>query len=218
MNRTETMPALDGLISPPPETCAEEQARADFYALIARLMLIPPDVALLDGLATADSLSAENDGNPLDRAWEKLVFAAAVTPADAVRDEFDAMFISVATPIVNPYASLYLAGFLMEKPLASLRSDLAALGLARREGSGELEDHLGALCETMRLLIAGGPGIAPRPVSEQKAFFQKHIAPWYAPCLDHIRSAEGANFYRTVADFVQAFFELEAEAFEMDDA
>ncbi len=212
----ETVPERAGTPLPPQAGEAEEQARADFYALIARLMLNPPDAALLQNLAAAASLPAEDAGNPLDQAWENLVLAATVTDADAVREEFDAMFISIGTPLVNPYASLYLAGFLMEKPLAALRTDLGELGLARLRDSGELEDHLGALCETMRLLIAGAHGIAPHPVSVQKAFFQKHIAPWYATCLEHIRGAPGANFYRRVADFIQAFFEVEAQAFEME--
>ena len=45
----------------------------------------------------------------------------------------------------------------------------------------------------------------------------KHIVPWYARCLDDIRSADGANFYRKVADLAQAFFEIEYQAFELED-
>ncbi|WP_292936214.1 molecular chaperone TorD family protein [Noviherbaspirillum sp.] len=200
------------------QTDADELARADFYALIARLLLRAPDATLLTALAGADSLAAGQAGNPLELAWEKLILAAGVIDADAVREEFDALFISIGTPQVNPYASLYLAGFMMEKPLAGLRADLAQLGLSRAAGSGELEDHLGALCEAMRILIAGAPGVTPQPLAVQMTFFEKHIATWYLPCLDHIRGAPGANFYQRVADFIQAFFEIEAEAFTMDEA
>ena len=58
---------------------------------------------------------------------------------------------------------------------------------------------------------------APQSLAVQRAFFEKHIAPWYASCLEDIRGAEGANFYRRVADFIQAFVEAEAQAFELDD-
>jgi len=196
----------------------EEQARADLYALAARLLLGPADAALLGDLAAADALVAGQAGSPLEQAWEKLVLAAGIVEPDAVREEFDGLFVSVGTPPVNPYASLYLAGFMMEKPLAALRTDLAGLGLARRAGSGELEDHLGALCEVMRILIGGAPGMAPQPVPAQKAFFEKHIAPWHVACLNDMRGAEGANFYQRVADFIEAFFEIEAQAFEMEEA
>jgi TorA maturation chaperone TorD len=195
----------------------EDQARADWYALIARFLFAAPDEDLLRSLAQADSLDAQSADNALDIAWEKLVAATSLMEADAVRDEYSALFISVGTPQVNPYASVYLAGFMMEKPLASLRSDLATLGLARAGGATELEDHLGALCETMRLLIAGAPGWAPRSLQEQRDFFMKHIVPWYARCLDDIRRAEGANFYHKVADLAQAFFEIEYQAFELED-
>jgi len=203
-----------GAFAPP----QEEQARADMYALAARLLLRPADAALLASLAAADALAGGQAGNPLEQAWEKLVLAAGIVEADAVREEFDGLFVSVGTPPVNPYASLYLSGFMMEKPLAALRTDLAELGLARRARSGELEDHLGALCEAMRILIGGAPGMAPRPVPAQKAFFEKHIGPWHAACLNDIRRAEGANFYQRVADFIEAFFEIEAQAFEMEEA
>lgn len=201
-----------------PALAPEEQARADFYALISRLLLAAPDAPLLAALAAADSIAPAQAGSPLEQAWESLVLAAAIVDADAVKEEFDALFVAVATPAVNPYASLYLTGFMMEKPLAALRADLAALGLARHARSGEPEDHLGALCEAMRILIAGAPGVMPQPVAAQRAFFDKHIAPWHARCLDDIRRAQGANFYQRVADFIEAFFAVEAQAFDIEDA
>lgn len=196
----------------------EDQARADLYALVARLLLAAPDAGLLAGLACADSISSQNARSPLDRAWEKLVLAAGIMETDAIEDEYAALFISVAVPKINPYASLYLTGFINEKPLAGLRTELARLELARAPGVGELEDHLGALCETMRMLITGGQGGRRQPLERQQQFFEAHIAPWFSRCLDDIRAAEGANFYRLVADFALAFLEIEAEAFEIEGA
>jgi TorA maturation chaperone TorD len=196
---------------------AEDQARADLYALVATLLLRPPDATLLSALACADSFASLQEDNPLDLAWEELILAARLMEPDAVRDEFDALFVSPGMPPVNPYGSLYLAGFMMEKPLAALRAELAVLGLGRAPGAGESEDHLGALCEVMHVLITGPQGVARRTVQEQKGFFIRHIAPWYGRCLEDIRSAEGANFYQHVADFAQAFFDVEVLAFEMED-
>jgi TorA maturation chaperone TorD len=196
----------------------EDQARADLYALIARLLLAPPDADLLADLAGADSLHSLQTDNPLDLAWEKLILTAGIMNVYTVRDEFDALFTGIGTPLINPYASLYLTGFLNEQPLAELRAELARLGLARVPGVHEMEDHLAALCETMRLLITGGRSGRRQPVQRQKLFFEKHIAPWYARCLEDIRRAGGANFYRQLADFAQAFFAIESEAFEMEDA
>jgi TorA maturation chaperone TorD len=196
----------------------EEQARADLYALIASLLLRAPDAALLSALAGAGPLHTQQADSALGPAWETLRQSASLLNAEAVQQEFDALFISIGTPPINPYGSYYLAGFMMEKPLAALRGELALLGLARRPGVGEPEDHLGALCEVMRLLIAGGDGVPARAIQDQRRFFIAHISPWYERCLDDIRKAREASFYRHVADFAQAFFEIEYRAFDMEEA
>lgn len=187
------------------------------YALLARMLHATPDAQMLSTLASADAIVAGQSGHPLDRAWERLVLAAGVMDEAALAEEFNALFISVGTPKINPYASLYMTGFINEKPLVALRSDLARLGLGRAPGQREMEDHLGALCEAMRLMIVGGAGAAMQPLARQQQFFDTHIAPWYRRCLQDIRSAPEANFYRLVADFTQAFFDVEAEAFALGD-
>ena len=128
------------------------------------------------------------------------------------------MFVSLGTPPLNPYGSFYLTGHLNDAPLAALRHDLAQLRLARAPGVGEFEDHLGALCETMRLLIGGGPGVGPRGLGVQKAFFETHLRPWYAACLADIAASPDANFYKVVAGVVDAFLSIEAQAFAVLDA
>jgi TorA maturation chaperone TorD len=219
--QTQFAPSPEVLAAPiaaPLPLSGEDQARADLYALIARLLLAPPGAELLAGLAAADPILGTRDERPLEDAWEKLVLAAAVMDANAVSDEFAELFISTGTPQVNPYGSLYLAGYMNDKPLADLRADLARLRLGRASQSFEFEDHLGALCETMRVLVAGRPGLARQPVDEQKQFFERHVAPWYARCLAEMAGAEGASFYRLVAGFARAFLAIEAEAFAFEEA
>lgn len=196
----------------------EDQARADFYALIARLLLAPPNAGLLQALAAAEPIRASGlaeAGRALEDAWLKLGQAASVIDADAVAEEFAALFISTGNPLLNPNASFYLVGHLNDVPLAALRQDLSRLGIARARGVGEFEDHLGALCETMRVLIAGAPGIRRQPLEEQQHLFGAHIQPWYAACLADIAAAAPANFYRVVAAFAGAFLAVEALAFAM---
>jgi len=205
--------AAVALLLPP-----EDQARSDLYALAARLLLAPPDTALLAGLAAADPIESNGEDHRLADAWERLVIAAGVTEADAVSEEFDLLFVSSGTPALNPYGSLYLSGFMNDTPLAELRADLARFGIGRVRGVFESEDHLGALCETMRVLIAGGPGIRRQPLAVQKAFFEARIAPWHGRCLADMDKAAGANFYRLVAAFAAALLAIESEAFAVEDA
>lgn len=195
---------------------AEDQARADLYALASRLLLAPPDGALLQALADSDPIQAEGGDPALEQAWERLTLASSVMDPHAVSEEFAALFVSIGTPPINPYGSRYLSGFINDAPLAALRADLARLGLARMRGAGDFEDHLGALCEVMRVLIAR------EPLAVQRQFFEAHLAPWYERAVDDIAGAEGANYYRLVARFVGAYLALEAQAFtvgeEIDEA
>src|SRR5207244_10104665 len=74
-----------------PTLSPEDAARADFYALLARLFYAPPDTGLLESLAGAGELdSAEGD---LAQAWRQLRSAAAATGEAAVREEYDASFV-----------------------------------------------------------------------------------------------------------------------------
>lgn len=202
--------AATAVLAPLP---GEDQARADLYALLSRLLLAAPDAGLLGALASADPILAEGGEPALERAWERLTLASGVMDPELVQEEFDALFIAIGTPPVNPYGSRYLSGFMNDTPLAELRADLARFGVQRMRGVGEFEDHLGALCETMRVLITGAPGIARQPLARQHAFFEARIAPWYARCLDDIAGAEGANYYRLVAQLAGAFLDIEAQAF-----
>jgi TorA maturation chaperone TorD len=192
---------------PQTSLCPDEPDRADMYALLSALLL-QPQTGWVEQLA---SLPPETGDDPLGQAWAALVHAARRGP-DAVRDEHDALFVAAGTPRLNPYQCYYRAGWLMDKPLAALRDDLQQLGLARLPAATELEDHLGALCEAMHVLVASG-----HPPDVQRAFFSAHLAGWSARCLRDIAAASDGGFYAAVAAFAQAFLDAEARLFELDD-
>lgn len=188
----------------------EDQARANIYGLLSRLLLSPPDAALLDDLAGSEALQSADAAQPLDVAWDQLSLTARLLPTQHVIDEFNDLFISTASPRVSPHGSIFLAGFLHEKPLVLLRADLARLGLGRRAGVAETEDHLGVLCETMRQLI-----VRKVALDDQEQFFDAHIASWASAGLKQLRQAEGAQFYARLADLAEAFFSIEQQAFRV---
>jgi TorA maturation chaperone TorD len=187
----------------------EEQARANFYGLLARLFYAPPDASLLKALAMADELDAEDE--TLAASWRGLLAAAAATEAEAVRAEYDETFVGTGKAPVTLYACAYSLRYTNETPLAALRADLAALGLGRREQAGEPEDHIAALCDTMRHAVGGGE----RPLEEQRRFFERWIKPNYEALCGAIEASERTSFYRHVARMAKAFFSVEQAAFEM---
>jgi len=200
----------------------EDQARADFYALTARLFAGAPDTALLAGIARAPSLepeaspSAEVDaGSELAAAWNALRAASAAMDSEAAAEEYQSLFVGVGRSEISIYASHYL-GPQSGRPLAEIRATLAALGLARKPDSNEFEDHLAVALETMRMLVAGDGERPSVDLARQRAFFDAHVAPWALDCCIAITQSPVANYYRHVAQFTNKFLALERASLDME--
>lgn len=192
----------------------EDLARADLYGLIARFFHLPPDQALLDQItATADQHDAADEA-PLAKAWMDVVEVAKNNSAKAWRDEFDLNFISVGKPNVVLNASFYLAGHLNEKPLVYLRKALEEFGLEAAKDVTETEDHISALCEVMRYLIAGDD-VEISNLTNQRVFFNDHIRPWYEDLCNAIDAIPEMHLYRRVAALTREFLAIEGQSFDM---
>lgn len=191
----------------------EELARAETYGLLARLYLEPPDAALLQQFALAVTQAAE-PGAFLESSWQALVSALRGTTVAAAAEEFDALFQGVGKPEVFLFGSYYLSGFLNEKPLAQLRSDLAELGLARAEAGSETEDHVAYGFEVMRYLI-GGDDPAVCNLERQRQFFRAHLQPWVERLCDTLQAHPRAQVWAAVAAFTRAFMQVETQGFDM---
>lgn len=187
----------------------EEVARANFYGLLARLFYAPPDAPLLEAIAGADEIEAEDGG--IGDAWQALARAAAAADPDAVREEYENAFVGTGKAPVTLYTSAYTIRYSNEAPLVALRAALAELGLGRREGAHEPEDHIAALCDTMRHLVAE----QKHDLHEQARFFRRWIAPAAEPLCNAITQHGATQFYKPVAHFAKAFLHLEQSAFEM---
>ena len=192
---------------------SEELARAELYGLLARLWLAPPDAELLTQFRVAVT-QAPQPGGYLEAPWQAVVAAMRATTPEAAACEYDALFGGVGKPEVFLYGSYYLAGSLHERPLALLRADLAALGLARSEDRGETEDHVAGVFEVMRYLIAGDDA-AISNLERQRRFFRAHVQPWVDRLADAVEAQPQALLWREVATLTRAFVEVETQAFDM---
>lgn len=190
----------------------EDRARAEHYAVLSRLFASAPDAEFLRKLP-ALAASWGNSRNALGQAWLILGDAARQIDPEQLDDEYTRLFLTIGRPDVMLFGSFYMAGFLMEGPVVELRADLAELGLGRRLGVTESEDHIAALCDVMRHLIVTGPDAAG--LGRQQLFFTRHIAPWFEALCDALERAPDARFYPRTAAFVRAFFEIERLAFDM---
>ncbi|MBN9369776.1 molecular chaperone TorD family protein [Hydrogenophaga sp. YM1] len=198
---------------PVSSTLDEETARAEVYGLLAALYYAPPGAELLSQLRVA-ATEAPAAGAFLEEPWRQVVAAARERDDAAIADEFDALFGGVGKPEVHLFGSHYLSGFLNEKPLAQLRGDLAALGLAREESMPETEDHVAYVFEVMRYLIAGDD-VEVANLTRQREFFTKHVQTWVPQLCETIAAQPRAGFYAALAGFTQAFIGVEAQGFDM---
>ena len=191
------------------DVAEEDRLRANWYALLARLLASAPDAALLRKVA-----SMEGDESDFGRALKSLGAAAKATAVEAVTQEYFDLFIGVGGSELTPYGSYYLTGFLHEKPLARLRVDMARLGITRAEGVAESEDHIAALCDVMRGLITGTFG-EPADLATQRQFFDDHIGCWAPRFFEDLEAAKAAAFFMPVGTIGRLFMAVEAQAFEM---
>ena len=162
-------------------------------------------LTLLAGLEGADT--------EIGQAVDELADAAAAADADGVETEYQKLFIGLGRGELVPYGSYYQAGFLMEKPLAKLRQDMARLGVERADGVREPEDHIAGMCEVMAGLIDGEFGDGS--LSQQAEFFDRHLAPWAHRFFADLESAESATFYKPVGTVGRVFLTIESAARDM---
>ena len=196
-----------------PPLIQEDEARAGYYALLARLFYAGPDSQLLEAIAGADEIVAAGEQTALASAWNSLAVAARATDAEAARLEYDEVFVGTGKAEVTPYATFYLAETGREKILVRIKNELMAMGLAKADRAPEPEDHVAGLFEVMRHLILQGSGDAA--LQKQRVFFGRYIESFYPRFCDAISASAKANFYKHVAIFTQAFLELETEALKV---
>ena len=201
-----------------PDLAEEDRARGECYALFSRLFYAPPDADLLQRIGGppdrpgSQDEAPEKDRAPADfeQAFAAFQRACRSTDSDAVRQEFDDLFVGAGKAPVTPYTSGYTLPNAPDRHLVSLRERFAAWGLARSDSAFEMEDHVSALCDAMRWLIERG-----RPLDTQRAFFDEFVYTGLGAFCGAIETSTNASFYRHVAALARAFLSVEKEGFDM---
>ena len=192
------------------ESNDEHQLRADVYRLLGALLASPPKAELLNIIKNIEVSDALDD-DTLISFWRALKLAAQQAQPAQLEDEYFNLFIGLGKGELSPYASWYLTGFLMEKPLAELRTELSRLGFARQNKVSEPEDHVAAVCEVMSVIIAE----SELSFEKEKLFFTKHISPWIGRFFNDLYHAQSATFYRPVGLLGKQFIDIEQRYFSM---
>ncbi len=185
-----------------------ERLRANVYALLARFLARPPDAELL-----ADAGQWSGDDTEFGQAIARLAEKARAADPKTLKEEYEALFIGLGRGELLPYASYYLTGFLHEKPLARIRSELREIGAERDPKVKEPEDHIAALLDVMVGLILGK--FSESGVERQRAFFRDHINSWAPYFFKDLENAEAGDLYRPIGTLGRLFLMIEEAAFDM---
>jgi len=127
-NISESLP-VGGIIS------HEDELRAQIYRLLAGFLSSPPDDSALKKAS-----NIEGDNSEIGKSLGNFAKIAGQIGEQSVDTEFHDLFIGVTRGELLPFGSYYQTGFLNEKPLATLRADMASLGIARVDDLKEPED------------------------------------------------------------------------------
>ena len=188
-----------------PTLTDEDRARADYYALLARLYFDGPDAKLLAAIGGAVPIVAQDgaQGAALAAGWAQLQAACRCADAQTLSFEYSNVFIGTGKALVTLYSTHYLEESMKGRALVRLRERLRELGLARTGDAGVYEDHL----------VLEGSGVAA--MQQQKEFFISYIQPYYQPFSSSVEACTELVFYKAVGRFSKAFFDIEAEALSM---
>ena len=196
------------------ERLPEDAARAHFYALIGRLFYGPPDANLLAEIRqSAGAESGDHDTTRLGAAWRALQEGCGSVSPAMIRQEYDDLFVGVGRAPVTPYLFGYAEPSAPDRHLVRLRDQLTEWGFLRRSNAFEVEDHISAVSDVLRLLIEEG-----RSLGEQQRFFASFVYPGAMLFFAAVQQAPAAGFYKLVAAFAHDFVVVEKEAFEMVDS
>lgn len=192
------------------EVAAEDMARAAVYDLLSAFLSTEPTPEMLQAVSDLEAPDTE-----FGRALSKFSSQARASDPEDLRDNFFELFVGVGRGLLVPYGSYYLTGFLNEKPLAKLRSDMKRMGLEREDGVNEPEDHVASVLQIMSGLVSGAfVADGEDRDTAARAFFESHIAPWAKVFFDDLAATNLAPFYTSLGQLGSAFIKVEVAAIE----
>ena len=186
-----------------------DHIRASSYALLAALLASPPTEELLGQLQGIET--DKDNTKDIVNAWSMIKLAAQRHNAELIADDYHVLFIGLGRGELVPYASWYLTGYLMEKPLAHLRQRLSDLGFEQQDDVNEPEDHVAALCEVMSQLILD----EETSFEMERDFYESFLGNWMKRFFNDLQKTETSGFYRAVGQLGEAFLDIENRYFSM---
>jgi putative dimethyl sulfoxide reductase chaperone len=209
------------------------QARGAIYRLLSRCFYEPtpqllediargPSASLLQNLLTTFQVGTLEEmlapaGNGAARAS-----AGDGSLVESLKAEYDRLFEGPGHVQVPPYESVHRTdvpeierGLLMGCATLDAKRRYAEAGLAMAKGFTDLPDHIAVELEFMCYLCtkeaeAGGATRDGRFVKAQREFLREHFMKWLPDFSDKVITSSKVQFYRDLAQVMQAYVASEA--------
>jgi TorA maturation chaperone TorD len=204
-------------------------ARAGAYEVLAALHLNPPTPQLVAELLRLSTSSVMADFSDGPAAEHLCRYAAAYNgELDALRQEFDDLFVVPLGRYVTPYEAVYrdqraigehvVSGLLMGPSTVAVLSEYRASGVEVSAMCNELPDHIGIelsfmahLCSREREARGTGDEAAVAALrSRQQRFVEDHLLAWLPALSDRVVRNAQSDFYRGVALLTTNFVRADA--------
>lgn len=207
------------------------ESRGQAYEVFATLYLEPPSPELLAGvLAWAETSPGDQDLRGAGIEYLRHYARAAGETIEALRQEFDDLFVVPLGRYVAPYESVYrdertigeatVRGLLMGPSTLSVLSAYREERLTVDAASCELPDHIGVELAFMGQLCrreqdarsAGDMSRAKQLMGRQLRFLEDHLLRWVPQLNARICRHTSSDFFRGVACLSEEFLRADAAA------
>ena len=202
----------------------ENEFRKGMYLLLSRIYGWEPDRKLLEDISEALT-SATVEKNQVITGWEDLrVYFKPLSfdqnGLDQLCAEFAELFLGIGKKSVYPYESVYTEKhfLVMGASTIEVRKFYKRNGYVKTIAFKEPDDHLSVEFEFMALLchkmnqslMINNFQDAVIIWSEQKDFFNQHIAKWVIDfCIEIIKNGRKNSFYAAFASIAKEFITFE---------
>ena len=196
---------------------------AGAYTLTSRLLLEPPDLALLDRIGHPGLL----DEWPMDdeksrRGVRLLVAGAHEGPVPLARDH-QRLFVGPGPLLAPPYESVYRSRehLLFEEQTLQVREAYRAFGLVAPALNREPDDHIGLelhflaeVClRSLDALDSGDDDRFDATLAAHQAFLTDHLLVWGPECLGLVRDNARTDYFRGAALLTTGLLDQAKETF-----
>ena len=202
----------------------ENEFRKGMYLLLSRIYGWEPDRKLLEDISEALKSTAMDEDQDVF-GWGNLhvyfkSFSLDKDCLDQLCVEFAELFLGVGKNPVHPYESVYTQKdcLVMGASVTEVRKIYHRNGFVKTSSFKEPDDHLSVEFEFMAMLShkmninLTNYNFRDAAInwSEQKYFFNRHIAKWLTDFCTELIEYTGNSFYAAISEITKEFFNYES--------